>query len=67
MPALPLESLVGEGLIEYVAFPDALKGKYQSFTQADMTRLRAAGYDAPFLTVEEGVSRYCDWLRTRVH
>ena len=61
-PTLPLDRLVGDGFIEYVAFPDALKGKYQSFTQADMGKLRAAGYDAPFLTVEEGVSRYCDWL-----
>ncbi|MGI9024775.1 MAG: ADP-glyceromanno-heptose 6-epimerase [Burkholderiaceae bacterium] len=60
--ALPLDQQVADGLIEYVAFPEALKGKYQSFTEADTTRLRAAGYDTPFLTVEEGVSRYCDWL-----
>ena len=44
--------------IEYIAFPEALKGKYQSHTQADLTRLRAAGYRAKFLTVQEGVSRY---------
>ncbi|MEO8935326.1 MAG: ADP-glyceromanno-heptose 6-epimerase [Burkholderiaceae bacterium] len=62
--ALTLEALVTEGLIEYVPFPEALKGKYQSFTQADIARLRAAGYDADFLTVEEGVSRYVDWLAT---
>ena len=62
---LSLEAQVDEGLIEYVAFPEALKGKYQSFTQADIGRLRAAGYDAPFLSVEEGVSRYCDWLANR--
>jgi len=63
--AMTLEQQVAEGLIEYVAFPEALKGKYQSFTQADLTRLRAAGYEAPFLTVEEGVGRYCDWLNAR--
>jgi len=62
---LALARLVDEGAIEYIPFPDALKGKYQSFTQADIHRLRAAGYDAPFLTVEEGVSRYCDWLAAR--
>lgn len=61
-PALGLDEQVAAGLIEYIAFPEALKGKYQSFTEADMTRLRAAGYDAPFLGVEEGVARYCDWL-----
>jgi hypothetical protein len=44
--------------IEYIPFPDALKGKYQSHTQADLTRLRAAGYKESFLTVQEGVGRY---------
>ena len=43
-------------------FPDALKGKYQCFTQADLTKLRAAGYTEPFLNVEQGVSRYIAWL-----
>ncbi|WP_244815494.1 ADP-glyceromanno-heptose 6-epimerase [Caballeronia sp. Lep1P3] len=60
--ALSLAELVQRGLIEYVPFPDALRGKYQCFTQADQTRLRAAGYDAPFLTVQEGVDRYVHWL-----
>jgi ADP-L-glycero-D-manno-heptose 6-epimerase len=64
-PALALDRLVDEGLIEYVAFPEALKGKYQSFTQANVDQLRGAGYDAPFLTVEEGVARYVDWLAAR--
>jgi ADP-L-glycero-D-manno-heptose 6-epimerase len=45
-----------------VPFPEALKGKYQSFTQADLTNLRAAGYKEDFLTVEQGVSRYMAWL-----
>ncbi|MCB1737165.1 MAG: NAD-dependent epimerase/dehydratase family protein, partial [Gammaproteobacteria bacterium] len=52
----------GKGEIEYVPFPDHLKGRYQSFTQADIQALRDAGYDAPFKTVEEGVSAYLDWL-----
>lgn len=64
---LTLDGLVTGGLIEYVAFPEALKGKYQSFTEADIGRLRGAGYDAPFLSVDEGVSRYCDWLVANVH
>jgi ADP-L-glycero-D-manno-heptose 6-epimerase len=48
------------GVIEYVAFPPQLVGKYQSYTQADMAALRAAGYRAPFLTVEQGVGRYVE-------
>lgn len=48
----------GKGQIEYIPFPDHLKGRYQSFTQADISKLRAAGYDKPFKTVEEGVEAY---------
>lgn len=57
-PALSLAEMVAQGIVEYVDFPAALKGKYQSFTQADISALRAAGYDAPFAAVEEGVGRY---------
>ena len=44
--------------VEYVDMPEALRGHYQSFTQAPMHRLRAAGYAAPFTVLEEGVRRY---------
>lgn len=60
--ALSLQELVAQNLIRYTAFPDALKGKYQSFTQADISRLREAGYDKDFLNVDEGVSRYVHWM-----
>ena len=52
----------GKGKIRYIPFPDNLKGRYQSFTEANLGKLRAAGYDKPFLTVEQGVARYLDWL-----
>ena len=57
---LALAELLRGGMIEYVPFPPALVGKYQSFTQADISALRAAGYAAPFLGVEEGVGRYVE-------
>jgi len=57
-----LQELVSGGAIEYVAFPPALAGKYQSFTQADVARLRKAGFQAPMLTVEQGVGRYVESL-----
>ena len=50
--------LVEQGLIRYVDFPDSLKGKYQSFTQADISLLRSAGYRGQFLSLEEGIDRY---------
>ncbi|MBU6437787.1 MAG: ADP-glyceromanno-heptose 6-epimerase, partial [Betaproteobacteria bacterium] len=58
-----LPALLAAGKIEYVPFPDALVGKYQCFTQADLTRLRAAGYDAPFAPVERGVAAYVAQLQ----
>lgn len=61
-PALTLAQLVEQGILEYIDFPEALKGKYQSFTQADISALRGAGYDAPFYDVGQGVSRYVQWL-----
>jgi ADP-L-glycero-D-manno-heptose 6-epimerase len=51
-----------KGTIEYIAFPDHLRGVYQSFTQANIGALRAAGYDAPFKNVARGVSEYMEWL-----
>lgn len=50
------------GQIEYVAFPDALRGKYQCYTQADLGALRAAGCDHAFADVQTGVARYMAWL-----
>jgi ADP-L-glycero-D-manno-heptose 6-epimerase len=61
---LDLAGMVSAGLLEYIEFPEALKGKYQSFTRCDSTRLRAAGYTAPFASVEEGVAKYVHWLAT---
>lgn len=52
----------GEGNLEYIHFPEHLKGRYQSFTEADLTALRAAGCDHPFKTVAEGVQQYMAWL-----
>ena len=48
----------GRGKIEYVPFPEILRGSYQSFTEANLTNLREAGCDLPFLPVEAGVARY---------
>ena len=59
---LPLADLARQGVIEYVPFHEGLKGRYQSFTQADLADLRSAGYDASFFNVQTGVARYVEWL-----
>jgi ADP-L-glycero-D-manno-heptose 6-epimerase len=50
------------GFVEYVPFPGHLKGRYQSYTQADIGKLRQVGYTAEFMTVEQGVPKYLAWL-----
>lgn len=63
--ALPLEAIASGGLIEYIPFPDALRGKYQCFTEADLTALRATGCDHSFADVQTGVAKYVQWLASQ--
>ncbi len=64
-PPLDLQQLVSEQAIEYIGIPDALVSKYQAYTQADLTQLRAAGCDTAFQTVESGTASYVNWLLAR--
>ena len=52
----------GRGSIRYIAFPDHLKGAYQSYTEADLQHLRSTGCDIEFRGVADGVSAYLDQL-----
>jgi ADP-L-glycero-D-manno-heptose 6-epimerase len=61
-PRQSVAELVAAGTITYIPFPPALAGKYQSFTEADLTRLRGVGYGAPMLGIDEGVARYVERL-----
>jgi ADP-L-glycero-D-manno-heptose 6-epimerase len=60
---LALVELVAAGKIEYIDFPAALIGKYQCFTEADLSRLRDTGCDHAFADVAGGVGRYAAALR----
>jgi ADP-L-glycero-D-manno-heptose 6-epimerase len=61
-PALTLEQQVKQGIVEYIPIPQALVGKYQCYTQADLSALRAAGCDHECVDVATGVQRYVEWL-----
>jgi ADP-L-glycero-D-manno-heptose 6-epimerase len=61
---LALETIAAMGLIEYVPFPDALRGKYQCYTQAELGALRATGCDHAFADVASGVRKYVQWMST---
>jgi ADP-L-glycero-D-manno-heptose 6-epimerase len=56
--ALSLGEMQDQGIIEYIPFPDGLRERYQSYTEADIERLRGAGYQEAFLNIEQGVGRY---------
>lgn len=60
--ALGLEELVDQQCLRYIPFPDDLKGRYQSHTQADLTQLRAVGYTDSFCDVQTGVAAYVQRL-----
>ena len=60
--ALSIDEAARGGLINYIGFPPALVGKYQSYTQADLSALRAAGCDHTFADVQTGVAAYMAWL-----
>jgi ADP-L-glycero-D-manno-heptose 6-epimerase len=61
--ALAVIAWYGRGKLEFIPFPDHLRGRYQSYTEADITALRDLGYDRAFKSVEEGVPLYMDWLK----
>jgi ADP-L-glycero-D-manno-heptose 6-epimerase len=56
--ALDLAQAVQLGLIEYIPFPEALRSKYQCYTQADLSHLRSTGCNHTFADVTSGVTQY---------
>ncbi|WP_428424938.1 ADP-glyceromanno-heptose 6-epimerase [Methylibium sp.] len=63
---LSLADQVAQGFVQYIDFPEALVGKYQCHTQADLTALRASGCDVAFCDVATGIERYVRWLTPTV-
>jgi ADP-L-glycero-D-manno-heptose 6-epimerase len=59
---LQLKQAASQGTIEYIEFPIDLRERYQAYTQADLTRLRNAGYAESMMTVEQGIAAYVRWL-----
>lgn len=53
--------------VEYIEMPDYLKPKYQYFTEANMTKLHAAGYNKPFMELEDSVKDYCGYLKNKTY
>ncbi|MSQ72606.1 MAG: ADP-glyceromanno-heptose 6-epimerase [Betaproteobacteria bacterium] len=61
-PPIDLATMLRLGAVSYAPFPEALTGKYQSYTQADIGALRRAGYEGKMISVEQGVDRYVSKL-----
>ena len=51
--------------IDYIEMPEVLRGRYQYFTQADMSKLRKSGYIKNFTSLEDSIKDYCSYLSTR--
>lgn len=62
---LSLQELVEQDIVQYIPFPDDLKGRYQSHTQADLSSLRSIGYERPFRDVKTGIESYINELIAR--
>ena len=59
-------ALEREPEIEYIDMPEAIRERYQYFTEARMARLRSAGYEEPFTSLEDGVASYVrDYLNRK--
>ena len=65
-PPMDAATAAGQGLIQYIPFPDALRGKYQCYTQADLSALRAAGCEHAFADVRTGVASYMASLASSI-
>ncbi len=61
---LLIDASAGSGKVEYIAFPTSLRQRYQSFTEADVRRLKESGCNVDFRNLEQGVVDYVRWLKT---
>jgi len=64
LSTLSLVDMIEQNFIRYIPFPQNLVGKYQSFTQANIEQLRAAGYSEKFIDIKLGIPSYSQWLMT---
>ena len=62
---LSLADMVAQDIVQYIPFPEALVGKYQCHTEADLANLRSTGCDSKFADVATGVRHYVDWLHAQ--
>ena len=53
------------GSISYIPFPNELKGSYQSFTKANIKKLRSIGYTDDFDSIKIGIKKYLDWIESK--
>jgi len=66
--ALALFAAVGQKpCIEYIEMPEILRTRYQYFTQAQMAKLRQAGYTKAFTPLEDAIKDYCGYLKNRIY
>ncbi len=60
-----IQEIEPKAVLDFIPFPSHLQGKYQTYTQADLTDLRGSGYQAPFTSLESGVTQYYQALKKK--
>ncbi|MFN8770395.1 MAG: ADP-glyceromanno-heptose 6-epimerase [Neisseriaceae bacterium] len=65
LECLTLDKAIKDGIIDYIPFPDDLVGRYQCYTQANITWLRESGFKDEFLSLEDGVRQYVNILMNK--
>lgn len=55
-----------EAKVEYIPFPDELRGQYQNYTEANLNKLRSVGYTKKFTPLEKGISQYVEWMKAEL-
>ena len=60
-----VDEKIFKDIVEYIKFPENLKGRYQSYTLANMNAIRSFGFEKKFFNIKEGISRYIEKLKAK--
>ena len=62
---IEVDEKIFKDIVEYIKFPENLKGRYQSYTLANMSAIRSFGFEKKFFNIKEGISRYIEKLKAK--
>ena len=63
---IEVDEKIFKDIVEYIKFPENLKGRYQSYTLANMSAIKSFGFEKKFFNIKEGISRYIEKLKAKL-